>query len=96
MPGYKGKTKIDPDILSAEDKEKELNAVDLIKQKICGTIKGRTCDDVSKQKIYLGKDETVSLSTVSLESLFTRLVIDAYKESNIATFDVPEHICTPR
>ena len=66
-----------------------LNAVNLIKQKRDGTIKGRTCADGSKQKICLGKDESVASLTVSLESLFTTLVIDAYEERDIATFDIP-------
>ena len=56
IPGKKVVTAINPDTLSAEDKAKSLNAVNIIKQKRDGTIKGRTCADGSKQKIYLGKD----------------------------------------
>ena len=89
MPGKKVVTAINPETLSTEDKVKLLNAVNLIKQKQDGTIKGRTCADGSKQKIYLGKDESVASPTVSMESLFTTLVIDAYEERNIATFDIP-------
>ena len=37
----------------------------------------------------MGKDESVALPTVSLESLFTTLVIYAYEERNIYTFDIP-------
>ena len=82
-------TAIDPDILSAEDKAKALNAVNLIKQKRDETFKGTTCADGSNQKIYLGNDESVTLPTVSLESLFTTLVIDAYEERYIANFEIP-------
>ena len=52
MLGKKFVTAINPDTLSAEDKEKSLNAVNLIKQKRYGTIKGRTCADGSEQKRY--------------------------------------------
>ena len=82
-------TSIYPDILSVEDKAKALNAVKLVKLKIDGKINGRTCADGSKQKRYFGKDESVASPTVSLESLFTKLVIDVYEEHNIANFDIP-------
>ena len=82
-------TAIDPDILSVEDNAEALNAVNLTKQKRDETIKGRTCSDGSKQKGYLGKDESVASLTVYLESLFTTLVIDAYEERDIATFKIP-------
>ena len=55
MPGKKVLTAINPETLSAEYKAKSLNAVNLIKQKRDGTIKGVTCADGSKQKRYLGK-----------------------------------------
>ena len=82
-------TTIDPDILSTEDKAKALNAVNLIKQKRNGTIKGRTCNDGSKQKIYLAKYESLASPNVSMELIFTMLVIDAYEERDVATFDIP-------
>ena len=66
MPGKKVVTAINTDTLSTEDKAKPLNVVNLIKQKRDGTIKGRTCADGSKQKRYLGKDESVASPTVSL------------------------------
>ena len=43
----------------------------------------------ASKNIYLGKDESVASLTVSLESLFKTLVIDAYEERDIATFDIP-------
>ena len=60
MPGKKVVTAINPDTLSAEDKAKSLNDVNIIKQKQDGTIKGRTCADGSKQKRYLGVQSHVS------------------------------------
>ena len=71
-------TAINPEILSAEVKAELLNTVNTIKQKRDGKIKSRTCADGSKQKRYLVKDESVASPTVSLEALFTTLVIDAY------------------
>ena len=75
MLGKKVVTAINPDTLSAEDKAKSINAVNLVKKKKNGMekIKGRTCAGGSKQKRYLGKDERVASPTVSLESLFTTL-----------------------
>ena len=60
----------------------------IIKQKRDGKIKGITCVYGRKKKRYLGKDESVASPTVYLESLFTTLVIYAYKERNIDTFDI--------
>ena len=88
MPGKKVVAAIDPDIFSAEDKAKALNDVNLIKQKIDRTIKGITCVDGSKQKIYLGKDESVASPTVSLESIFTTLLIDENEKRDIAAFGI--------
>jgi len=64
---------------------RELN---LKKEKRCGTIKGRTCANGSRQRQYLRLYESVESSTVSVESLFTTLLIDAY-EGRDAVFDVP-------
>ena len=78
-----------PDILSAEGKSKALTAVKIIKQKRGGTIKGRICADGRNHKRYLVKDESVASPTISLEALFTTLVIYAYEERDVATFDIP-------
>ena len=39
--------------------KKSLEAVNLIKEKRCGELKGHTCADGSRQKQYLKEDETV-------------------------------------
>ena len=44
---------IDPSEISNEEKRRALEAVNLIKKKRCGKIKGRTCADGSKQKRFL-------------------------------------------
>ena len=53
MEGNPVVTPINPEILSYKYNRKALEAVNLIKEKINGTSKGRTCADVSKQKSYL-------------------------------------------
>mmetsp|Transcript_42936 Transcript_42936/g.62919 ORF Transcript_42936/g.62919 Transcript_42936/m.62919 type:complete len:101 (-) Transcript_42936:1236-1538(-) len=42
--------------LTEEDKKKSLAAVNLIKEKRCGKIKGRSCTNGSKQRKYLKED----------------------------------------
>ena len=46
-------TPIDPNTLLFKDKRKGLEEVNLIKEKIYGKIKGRTCTYGSKQKFYV-------------------------------------------
>ena len=41
------------DSLSSDDKKKALEAVNLIKEKRNGKIKGRTCANGAKQRIYV-------------------------------------------
>ena len=53
-------------------------AVNLIKEKYDGVLKGRTCADGSRQRKYLKKDESVAWPTAALESLIVTLLIDAY------------------
>ena len=89
MPGKKVIEAIDPDIISFQQKRMALNAINLIKEKRDGTLKGRTCADGSKQRQYLREGESVASPTVSLEGLFVTLVIYAYEGREIATFDIP-------
>ena len=49
---------IKPNTLSFDDKMKVLEAVNLIKEKICGKIKGRTCAYGSNQKYALSRLRT--------------------------------------
>ena len=69
-------TPIEPEMLSYEDKMKALEAVNLIKDKRNGKIKGRTCADGSKQKNCLKEGESISSPMVSLEALFCTLIVD--------------------
>jgi hypothetical protein len=79
----------DANELTYEEKKKALEAVNLIKEKRNGIIKGRTCADGSKQKRYLKRGETISSPTVSTEALMGTLAIDIKEGRDIAIFDVP-------
>ena len=75
VPGKTVVCLVNPNTLTKEDKRKEFNAVTLIKEKRNGDIKGRACADGNRQKYEFGKH--VSSPTVSLEELFTTLIINA-------------------
>ena len=68
--------------------KKALPAVNLIKEKRSGDIKGRTCVNGSKQRRYLKQDESVSSPTAVLESLVATLLIDAYEQRDVAIYDI--------
>jgi hypothetical protein len=74
--------------LTEKEKKEALPAVNLIKEKRTGELKGRTCANGSKQHLYLKEDESVASPTVSVEGLFTTMVIDAYERRDTAIFDV--------
>lgn len=63
-------------------------AVNLIKEKKSGEIKGRTCADRRVQRKYISKEESAS-PTAATESIFLTGVIEAKEERNIITLDVP-------
>ena len=80
--------RLNPESLQPEQKRKALRAVNLIKLKRCGTMKGRTCADGSSQRKYVPREEASS-PTLSLEALVGILLINAYEERDTAIFDVP-------
>ena len=88
VPGKSVVEGVDPKKLTRLDIEKALEAVNLIKEKRSGEIKGRTCANGSQQWRYLKKYETVSSPTLSLEALFATLIIDVFEKRDIAIFDV--------
>ena len=75
--------------ITKEDRSKALEAVNLIKEKRNGIIKGRTCADGSKQRKYLKVGEDISSPTVSLEAITSTQLIDTYEERDVGIFDVP-------
>ena len=89
VPGKPVVVPTDANTLTDIEKEKALPAVNLIKKKWNGVIKGRSCVDGSKQRKYLKQDESVASPTASLESLFASLLIDAHEGRDVGTYDVP-------
>ena len=73
--------------MTKEQKCNALNAIDLIKEKRCGKIKGRTVADGRKQRDLYSKAE-VSSPTLSLEGFLSTLVVDAAEERHKAIADV--------
>ena len=64
-----------------------LRAVNLIKEKRDGSLKGRTCADGRPQRDLYEKSETSS-PTVSNEALMLSLMIDSFEGRDVATADV--------
>ena len=89
VPGKPVVVPTDSNSLTSTEKKKALRAVNLIKEKWNGDIKGRSCVDGSKQRRYLKQDESMSSPTASLESLLVTLLVDAYEDRDVATYDVP-------
>jgi hypothetical protein len=78
----------EPENMTFEEKRNALNYLIFVKEKRCGTIKGRGCADGRKQRLWTTKSKTSS-PTVSTESLFLSCVIDAKEERDVATCDIP-------
>lgn len=88
---FPGKPVVEPveaNLLTTNDKARALEAMNIIAEKRCGKIKGRTCADGSKQRRYLKDDESVASPTVCLESLLSTLLIITYEERHVSVFDV--------
>ena len=89
LPGNPVVAPQDPTELTAKDMREALEAVNLIKEKRNGELKGRTCVNGARQRKYLKDEENISSPTASLEAIFTTLVIDAIEERDVAVVDVP-------
>jgi hypothetical protein len=68
----------DPNHLTKLEKQAALEAVNLIKEKRDGRIKGRTCTNGSQQRKFLKDEDSIASPTVALESLLTSLMIDVF------------------
>ena len=88
-PGKPVFGEVDPHTLTDMDKYGALEAVNLIKKKRSGVIKGRTCANGSRQRRLLKPGETVASPTVSLEALLGTLVIDVHEDRDVCIFVVP-------
>ena len=73
--------------LAIPEKKAALRAIDLIKIKRSGKIKGRTVADGSTQRAYISKEDSTS-PAAHLDSLIATLVVDAMENREVATADV--------
>jgi len=73
--------------LSWEERRTALQVIDLIKEKRCGKIKGRTVVDGRGQRDDYDKFETSS-KALTLEAFISTLAIDAFEGRDIAIADV--------
>ena len=69
---------LDADAITLEQKRNALRAINLIKLKRCGNIKGRTCTDGSTHRKFVPREEAAS-PTLSLESLMALLLINFFR-----------------
>ncbi len=74
--------------MTAKDKTEALDAINLIAEKRCGKIKGRTCANGSRQRKYVKDGESFASPTASLESILRTLVIDTFEGRDVAVADV--------
>ena len=77
-----------PESMSDQERKRALRAINLIKLKRCGKVKGRTCADASVQRGYIAKEDSSS-PTISLQALFATWIIDSIEGRKVQTFDVP-------
>jgi hypothetical protein len=89
MPGKPVFGPQDSTLMTPLQKKMTLEAVNLIKEKRCGAIKGRSCADGSKQRKYLKPEESTYSPTCSTEALITTLVVDATEKRDVAICDIP-------
>jgi Reverse transcriptase (RNA-dependent DNA polymerase) len=78
---------LEPSKLNRAPKKATLRAINLIKEKRCGRLKGRTVADGRSQKGMYDKSETAS-PTVSTDSLMVSIIVDAFARRDVATADI--------
>jgi hypothetical protein len=89
MPGKPVVAAVDPKTITTSQKKQALEAVHIIQEKRTGAVKGRTCANGKKQKLYIKDGELYASPTVSLEALMASLIIDVVEGRKVAIFDVP-------
>ena len=80
---------IGPDSITAKEREEALEAVNLIKLKRSGDVKGRSCANGKKQRKYVKEGEIISSPTAALEAIVAHLLIAAYEGRHVAIADIP-------
>ena len=78
---------VNPDSLTAEQKQKSLRGVNIIKLKRSGKLKVRMCANGEPQYIFLPVEEA-KLMEITLEGLLATMVIDAYEDRKLENFDI--------
>ena len=76
-----------PGSLKPEERKAALQVIDLIKEKRCGRIKGRSVVDGRGQRGSYEKIDTSS-KALTLEAFITTIAIDAFEGRDVATADV--------
>ncbi|KAI2505429.1 Reverse transcriptase (RNA-dependent DNA polymerase) [Fragilaria crotonensis] len=78
---------LDPTKLTRAQKKAALRAINLIKEKRCGKLKGRTVADGRGQRTLYDKSETAS-PTVATDSLMISVACDAHERRDVGTADI--------
>lgn len=78
---------LDPNTITHAQKKGALRAINLIKEKRCGRLKGRTVADGSTQRNLYDKSETAS-PTVATDALMVSIDTDAHEHRDVATADI--------
>ena len=89
MPGKPVVTPFNLDVLTPLDKRKTLEDANLIKEKLFGKIKGRTCANGRKQRNHLKPDESVYSPTCSTKALTATLFIYQMEQRDVTILDLP-------
>ena len=74
--------------LTQEQKSNALRSINLIKEKRCGKIKGRSVADGSRQHSLYNKEDITS-PTLSSDALLMTLVVDAVEDRAVGVGDIP-------
>ena len=89
FPGKPVVAAINNSELTENDKKRALDAVNLIKVKRSGTVKGRTCANGSKEQYYLPEGDSVASPTASIEAIVSTLLIDIFEGRDVAIYNIP-------
>ena len=74
--------------MTKQQKSRALSYLMFLKEKRDGNIKGQSCADGRKQRLWMQKEQTSS-PTVSKQALFLSCVIDAKERQDVGTADIP-------
>ena len=75
--------------LTSKEKKETLEAINLIKEKRDGILKGRSYANCAKQRRFLKLDESFSSPTVSNEDFFSISSNGCKRKRDVSTADVP-------